>query len=310
MVYFRHMIRGHSRLGRLTSSWRQNRLMLTQLRQGGFTVIEVLIVLAVTAGLFVSAAIMIGGRQNQTAFDQAVRQIESQIQQVINEVSNGYFPDTDFSCSAGALGPVLSSAPSGGQGTKSGCIFVGKAIQFRITGTDPEQFIIHTLAGLQKLPSGQETTGLYNALPKSVAPSTAEPANPDISIVEKLENGLTTSGMWYNSGAGDVPVGIVAFVITLPGYDAGTGTIKPGAPYVQAIPVVGSALDTTVAVGADALGNYNFHQPSISPRDPIGGTTICFASGGTNQSAKITIGGEGRPLEVNLSIISGNTTCS
>ena len=309
MLYFRHMIGGHPIFGRLIRSWRRTRLILTQVRQDGFTVIEVLIVLAVTAGLFVSAALMISGRQNQTAFDQGIRQIESQVQQIINEVSNGYFPDTDFNCTAGATGPVLTTSSSGGQGTKSGCIFVGKAIQFKIHGTDPEQFVIHTLAGLQKNSSGQETTGLIQALPKSIAPSTTEPANPDITTVQKLENGLTTSGMWYNNGAGDVPVGIVAFVITLPGYDAG-GTIKAGAPYVQAIPVVGSALDTTVTVGADALGNNNFHQPTISPRDPSGGVSICFASGGTNQSALITIGGESRPLAVNLRIIRGNYTCS
>jgi type II secretory pathway pseudopilin PulG len=274
----------------------------------GFTIVEVMIVLIVTSALFVSAAVLISGRQSQTAFDQAIRQIQAQIQQVMDEVSNGYFPDSNFSCTAGPSGPVLTTVPSGGQGTNSGCIFVGKAIQFKVANSDPEQYVIHTLAGLQKGPTGQEATGLIQSLPKSVTRTTSDSSLPDITIPNTLDSGLTVSGMWYDVGSGKVNVGIVAFVITLPGIS--NGALKPGAPFVQAIPVVGSALNTSVAQGADALNGSNFNDPANSPRDPLNGTSICFASGGTNQSGLITIGGNGRPLDVSLKIISGNPTCS
>src|SRR5688572_13139275 len=127
MLYFRHMRGGPSISGRFVNARSALRHFLDASRQGGFTVIEVIIVLAISGALFVSAAIMISGRQNQTAFDQSVQQIHSQIQQALNEVSAGYYPNnTDFQCTALVSGsPPTISSGSASQGTNSGCIFLG-----------------------------------------------------------------------------------------------------------------------------------------------------------------------------------------
>lgn len=282
------------------------------MRSYGFTIVETLIVLAVTGALFLSAAIMIAGRQSRTAFDQSIRQVQSQIQQVINEVSVGYFPDTNFSCSASPSGPVLSTAASGGQGTNSGCIFNGKAIQFAVDDTEPQTFAVHTLTGLQKNSSGQDVKTLIDSMTRSVTPTTLEKASgasiPDITTTDILQNGLTVSDMWFNDGAGDVQVGTVAFVTALPSYED-SGVLKPGVPAVLVVPVNGSALHKSTAEGADALGSSGFYNRTSSPRDPVNGVSVCFASGGTKQSGLITIGGGGRPLDINLKIFSASTTC-
>ena len=74
----------------------------------GFTVIEVMIVLAVTGLLFISSVALISGKQNQTAFDQSIRQIQSQIQQIINEVSIGFYPNLgDVQCNGSGGNVVL-----------------------------------------------------------------------------------------------------------------------------------------------------------------------------------------------------------
>src|SRR6266511_2117091 len=104
----------------------------------GFTVVETLIVLAVTGGLFVAIAATLSGRQNRTQFTQAIQEIQSQIQQVVNDVGSGYFPSTNnFSCSATLAGPSIATG-SAEQGSNAGCVFIGKAIQFGVAGTDPE----------------------------------------------------------------------------------------------------------------------------------------------------------------------------
>lgn len=272
--------------------------------RSGYTVIEVLIVLAVTAGLFVSAAIMIGGRQNRTAFEQAVRNVQSQIQQVLNEVAVGYYPNNgDFRCVATATGPQFSTG-SAGVGTNSGCVFVGKVLQFGVTGTDPEQFVIYTLAGLQKKAgSNTEAVNRTEAQPKVVAPTTADSSIPDRSITNRLDNGLTTYRMWYDNGAGNEYIGAVGFMQSFAKY---TGSdINSGAQNVHTVAVAGSSLNATRAATADAI-NANF--PS-SPYDTSGGVFICFVSGATNQSGLVSIGGNNRNQTVNLDIKS-NKTCS
>lgn len=281
----------------------------------GFTIIEVMIVLVVSGGLFVAAAVLISGRQNQTSFDQAVRQIQAEIQQTINDVAVGYFPDTSFRCSAGASGPVISNAASSGQGTNSGCIFLGKAMQFKLSDPGPEQYAIYSIAGLQQF-SNKETASLAEARPKVVAPGSAEvstPNFPDLTVTGKLQGGLTTNpntptskGMWFNNGGTDVQIGAVAFTLSLASY-ATSGGIKPGTQQVVVYPVAGSALNATKTQGIDAINGLAFRNPLQSPPDPSGGVSLCFVSGGTDQSALIKIGGSKRTLSVTLKIMRGLT---
>jgi type II secretory pathway pseudopilin PulG len=277
---------------------------------GGFTIIEVLIVLAVTGALFVSAAILIAGRQQQTEFNQGIRQVQAQIQQVINEVAIGHYPNqNNFQCTAGASGPVITAGSGTEQGANSGCIFLGKAMQFGITNTSPERFVVFSVAGLQRTPAGKEVTTLAEALPKAVAPNSSQNL-PDASVTQQLQGGLTTYRMWYNSGGIDRNIGVVAFVSSLAKYSS--GNIVSGSQQVNVVPVddnqVDSALDRTPIDGADAINA----SLATSPNNPAGGMAVflCFASGGTNQSGLITIGNTtGRQLSVTLDIKS-NKTCA
>lgn len=264
--------------------------------------------MVVSSALFVAAAVLISGRQNQTAFDQSIRQIQGEIQQTMNDVAVGYFPDTDFRCAGTVVGPSLSSAGATGQGTNNGCIFLGKAMQFKVNGTAPEQYATYALAGLQQV-NGREVGTLAEAQPKAVAPSTAEPGNPDISVDGKLQNGLTVSRMWYNNGGPNVNIGAIAFTSSMSSYDAGGG-IKAGAQQVNVFPVAGSLLNTTKRQGVDAINSVAFRNPAVSPPNPSGGIFICFASGSTDQSGLISIGSNKRTLAVTLKIYRGNLTCT
>lgn len=302
--------------GQSAAAWRKVQRKLGVFAAGspqgsGFTIIEVMIVLIVSGALFISAAVLISGRQNQTAFDQAIRQIHSEIQQTVNDVAVGYFPDTNFRCTAGGSGPSISTGTNG-QGTNSGCVFLGKAMQFKLQSTDPEQFAVYSIAGLQQF-GQQETQNLAQAAPKAIAPSSAEPGLPDLTTISKLQSGLatndntaTTKGMWFNHNGVDTTIGSVAFINSLASYDAGGG-IKSGIQQVVVYPVGGSALGATQAQGADAINSLDFRNPTTSPPDPSGGVYLCFASAGTDQSGLIKIGGNNRTLSVTLKIYRGKT---
>ena len=268
-------------------------------RPKGFTVIEVLIVLAVTGLLFVSAAILIAGRQGRTQFDQAIRDVQSQIQQVINEVTIGYYPNNGlFSCTAGASGPVFTSSAAG-QGTNEGCVFLGKVIQFDVAGTSPEEFKVYTITGLQKNSSGQEITAYNQAFPTVVAPSASNPTTPDATETKKLLYGLSTHEAYY--GAVKTNIGSIAFAPSLVTYGTGTS----GAQQVNVIPINGSILEDTSLQGVQKI-NTGFASSPVNPTD---GPKICFVSGSSDQSGLITIGTSGRQLSVTL-LIKSNKTCS
>jgi prepilin-type N-terminal cleavage/methylation domain-containing protein len=195
MYTYAYMVGGPNKTGQSVVTWRtMRRFIYTPKDHSGFTIIEVMIVLVVTGALFVSAAILISGRQNQTAFDQAIHQIQADIQQTVNEVAVGYFPDTDFSCVASGSGPSLGSGGSG-QGTNNGCVFLGKVMQFKVHDTDPEQYATYAIAGLQRA-GNKEVQSLAEAMPKAVAPGTADlgtPGYPNITVIDKLQSGLTTN---------------------------------------------------------------------------------------------------------------------
>ncbi len=280
----------------------------------GFTVIEVLVVLIITGALFTSAALLIAGKQNQTAFDQGIQQIKSQIQQIMNEVAIGYYPNIkNFSCTAGLSGPVISNAAPNKQGENAGCIFVGKAMQFKVHGTDPEQDQIYTITGLQKrLSDGQESQSLSDALPLVVAPSTLQPSLPSASTNITVQDGLSTvgnaasvDGMWYDNGAGRVHVGAVAFTTSFPGVQTGD-LLTSGSQQMNVVPINTSNTDTSQVAAVDAINA----TLKTSPVNPVNGVSICFASGGTNQSGLVVIGGHGHPLSVTLTVFNGDRTCT
>lgn len=308
---------GPSITGRQVRAWNALRRFVTPPRQGGFTVVEVIIVLAISGGLFVSAVIMISGRQNRTAFDQATRQVQSQVQQVLNEVTTGYFPNNgNFSCDAGAV-PDLD-AGGAAQGTNSGCIFLGKVLQFKVAGTDPERFAVYTIAGLKKSSTGGEPASLDDAKPVLVARSSlthTAPTYPDNSSEERLQNGLTVSRMWYRDGAGvDHDTGAVAFVNALAEY-GGSGELLSGSGSVNIVAAdnsVGSTgLNLPKAEMVEALNADGGNKLASGVVNPAGGVFICFESGGTEDYAVVQIGGRGRDLTVTLVVIDKTgPTCS
>jgi type II secretory pathway pseudopilin PulG len=286
-------------------------------KAGGFTLVETLIVLAVTGALFVSAALLINGKQNTTQFQTAINNLQQQIQQIINETASGYYPNKgNFTCS-GASSPITFTAVGSGQGTNSGCIFLGKVIQFG-SASDNSELITIPIAGNQFV-AGSPTQTLAAAAPRAIAPASAIESVPDTSLTTKMENGLSvassngafaSSGMYYDKvSGGSVATGIVGFLAgsssgDITGADA-SGNLKSGAQQLSLYGVKTSTSNESVTAAANAIGNNTV--TAASNLEAASSVFICLASATTNQSGLITIGGGGS-LAVTLTIKDG-TTC-
>lgn len=126
-----------------------------QHRPLGYTIIEVMIVLAVSGMMFVIAANFINGKQQRTAFTQGTNEMASQIQNVIEQVSDGQYSDIPLACSFnGTTTTVTSGAQS--QGTNSTCTFLGKLFRFSSVNKDTYK-VLSLAAGRADASTGNPT---------------------------------------------------------------------------------------------------------------------------------------------------------
>ncbi len=273
----------------------------------GFTIVETLIVLAVTGLLFLAAATLINGKQAKTQFQTAINEMPQQIRQVINEVSSGYFPNNgNFSCTADAFSTQLHNTAAS-QGTNGTCVSLGKAMQFAV-GTNSSVVATYPIAGWRNA-----TGNLDSAHPVLIAPSTTNPGWYDDSANTTLDGGLSVQAMYYYRPGSAVkyPIGGMAFMSNLGQLDV-TGQLASGSQQLELVvpatsntPNVHTALNQSKLSFADAF-DTNFTN-SFRGTAQLDSVNICFASGTTNQSGLVSI--SSNDLTVTLTIWNGST-CS
>lgn len=276
-----------------------------------------MIVLVVTTALFASAALLIGGRQSRVGFSQAVVEMKGQIEQSINQVGSGYYADIGGlggkRCIAGA-GTIDFDAGSTAKGGSGSCMFIGQALQFGVNrSNEPQQFISHTIAARRAV-GGQSVQNMQQASPRLVYPDGLNETRnyPDARVSKPLLNGLTISWAQYDN----TDIGGFALISNLGDYTA--GMLESGTQALSLYPLMPDGLGSTVAQSNPLRTNeQNFARVvnaglrRLTPdhANPESGVKLCFASGGTNQSALITIGGKGKALGVTQQVFNSNQRC-
>lgn len=120
---------------------------MKRLTQDGYTIIEVMIFLAISGLLFASAVVAVGGGQRQAQYSQAVRDFETQIKDVANDVSNGFYPSYERGrCSVTGSGINFDNSINGAPGTSDDCVYAGKNLMFNLG--DPDKFGVGILVGV------------------------------------------------------------------------------------------------------------------------------------------------------------------
>jgi prepilin-type N-terminal cleavage/methylation domain-containing protein len=306
----------------------------------GFTIVEVMIVLAVSSLLLISAAALIDGRQAKTEFTTGIHDEQQKIQQIINETSSGYYPNGhNFTCNGSASGPVSFTAGANAQGTNAGCIFLGKALQFGLGPSVPQNGTVGVLpiVGNQYESVGGVQTPVLTvgaSVPRAAYPINASEVNVPTSTAESeaMEYGLHlansnaacgfATAVCYKpvAGGGFAATGIAAFLsgdsagnITATTGVAGSANLQSGSQQLSLYGVKGgSVVNQSMYQASNALGTLS-RSTGLGNFDPASELLICVASGGTNQSGLFTIGGGSVAggnggLNVGLSIWSG-TVC-
>jgi hypothetical protein len=127
-------------------------------KNGGFTVVEVLMFLAISGAMFTIAFFGTRGTQDSVAFRESLNSIESKIRETINNVDNGYFGNSgEYVCDGTG---VQSASSNEGGGNSGNCLFWGKEMLFQNT----EYMQIDVLLK-QRLGSQTEIAIDYNAFP-------------------------------------------------------------------------------------------------------------------------------------------------
>jgi len=237
----------------------------------GFTIVEVMIVIAISSFLLVAAIFAMTSDQNQTEFDTGARQIFSQLQSLSSDVQNGnYASNTQYSCVSTSGTPSFTSSPAS-EGSNFGCIYEGKAMQF-----NPSQissfYYVYSLVGDQfganlSLPSAFPASAtVLDSLPtpSSYPPSGTQVINlPDQFVVSEITNsgnpvGTTNDTIgFYNIQAASSNSSLNNQVFIIP---ESSGSVSSQ----QAISDINSDVLGT------GIGTYN-----ISLTSPV---TVCFTS--------------------------------
>ena len=146
---------------------------------GGFTIVETMIVLAVTGVLFLSLVGVVQGRQAKMQYKNSMNDITSTVQSTAGQVASGYYPvsESSFRCVANGGKPQITTLPStGGIGTNDDCVMLGQAIMFGTGIQNGEhEYKIQTLIGLRQTNAGETPKNFSETKVRVMAPGTADP---------------------------------------------------------------------------------------------------------------------------------------
>lgn len=274
----------------------------------GYTIVELMIVLAVSAALLVTGLLLVGNQQQKTELTTSTNDMKQLVDSIINTVSSGYYQNNnDFQCSGQPGAPAYPKIgpPSGGgqQGTNSGCVFLGKAIQFAVNN-DRTALNVFTVVGLQyKDANGVDDAGnITEAAPTALATTTLNNTAPNTDIErDRLGYGLSVLQVKYTDSSGTPfnDSNSIAFVTDFAGTNPSTGGQNSGSRNADLFAIKSTSVADNTAASANQIKYSNFVAASS--------VTICFNTS-VRKYAVLTIGSNGRQLNTQMNIKDYNPT--
>jgi prepilin-type N-terminal cleavage/methylation domain-containing protein len=262
----------------------------------GYTIIEVMIVLAVSGVMFIIAAQFINGRQEKTSFTAGVNAMASEINDVIEQVNDGRYTDIPLNCDTLGGHAVASQdtdlpVNTNKQGTNQQCIFRGKMMHFYGSPTNSYDIISFADSRQNFLP---ETTSVH---------STVEGVK-DITVQSAIPQGLYVYKFYIEDSSGalnSTPDNNIMFLQSPGNYDPGTQSYASGAQSLElAYKDVGYA---------DSLSGFENSITGGANMPFTNAAAICLSDG--HQYAMLKIGDpttNSSQLTVNVTM-KGTTAC-
>jgi type II secretory pathway pseudopilin PulG len=269
---------------------------------GGYTIVETLIFLAVSAAMFIAAMAFVSGQQNRAQFVNAVHDFEQQLTDISNNVSTGYYEyPSGLTCNVDA-----SNTPQPGAAGSGKCILVGVAIKLG-EGGDDESYSTVTLVGSKVNSAGIDVHNLEEARPVPVSTSVS---------TKKLLSGAKVGCIERDSSGCVSTNAAIGFFTKLTGSvteDTGKNNIirTDLLPYFTVN--LGDDMSGTLSkISANTAGvDYRTAGVLANPANMNPQSlTICLIGDATNQHAQIKISGATTGSLSITTDISGGTACS
>jgi type II secretory pathway pseudopilin PulG len=271
----------------------------------GYTLLEVMLFMAISAVFFAITVVVMQGQGARTEFVASMNDVNSKMQQWIDQVRNGYTSSSagsvaavgNYNCSldVSTNNPKLSFPGVGNGnavGTNLSCIFLGRAIMVNDeTGSGPtdlnNKMYAYTVLGRRTYDSGtgqENVNNLLNANPTAAvfdgngdgSPSD-DPTDINLTEVYKIPNGMRVKHVWSSATPGQTN--------TLAGFFIDPTSANNSLLAVQ-YPLVGN-IDPT-AWGTNAWDIPKCINLNLTPDCPRAGTlsnlwpmtqwNICFES--------------------------------
>lgn len=249
--------------------------------RGGYTIVETLIFLAVSGLLLVTAMLFLSGRQARQQFQTAVRDFETKVADIANDVSNGYYQNgTPLDCQAGPSGLTITSG-SLGLGANTPCIFIGTVLKLGSgTSEGSEEIIQYTMAGRRLNSSNADVASLAEATPTVIGVENTYStsrigAGIKIQCVSVEGRACSASN---NAGIG--------FFTTFKGSDVSQSGSTTSTNVISYNSISIGENDTSTQAKLNTQSFYA--SPQLNPK-----ITICLLGDGTDQYALVHIGGSG-----------------
>jgi prepilin-type N-terminal cleavage/methylation domain-containing protein len=252
----------------------------------GYTIVEVIIVLAISGMMFLIAANFINGKQEHTAFVQGTNDMVNQLQKIVDDVTDGHYSDIPLHCTNSSGAISISQDATGKQGATQDCVFLGKMISFE-GDAQPTAYQLFSLAALRSYtnPDGSGTIPATG--------TTAVSAIPGLTVTGTIPQSLyipntATGKMTVTPLAG--PPAVTSYSI---GFVQGLGTTTD-AGYTSGTQTVGLVYDSAMTDPVHGQIGANQENSSTSKVNgtyirPAQSATICLSDG--TRYAKIYIGG-------------------
>jgi hypothetical protein len=267
----------------------------------GYTIVEVMIFLVISVGLFGTAVLNINTQNNRTQFNQTIDTLQLRFQDSLNDVSTGYYPsNSNFSCVSSPAGPNLTTAAPKEQGKNTGCIFVGKTIQFA-PDSNGARYDIYTMVGNRLDASGKEVSNKDDAKPRLLAAL----GRPGIVDQPSLTSGVVITRVLK---LGDLqPIGGVALISDFGQTSSIGNTVSGNASRVTLAAVNTTTLNMPSSSFAGAIET----SANIDFAGAANGILVCLREQGGTRTASITIGSrDGQQLSLTKTIDPWLTECN
>ncbi|HEX5456624.1 MAG TPA: type II secretion system protein [Candidatus Saccharimonadales bacterium] len=238
-------------------------------RTGGYTILEVVIVLTVSSILFAASVVGYVAQNRRTQFTESVNDFAQDIQDILNDVEVGFYPSNNsFSCTTDTSHAGHPYSPGGAsqQGTNTNCIFAGKAIQFapsRHNGTRSDIDIFTMVGRRQKLGTDDPAVNI-----KDIRPALLDVLSERKSLI----SGLEVSSVRTGDGTSLAGIAMVSS-------SSASGGVSTGLNNRASLAAIRGGPDETDTTFNNGVMSY------FTVSDPIAlaknGVNICVKEGGT-----------------------------